>query len=98
MVIRYADGSYVDGVIHKLEGGTLRAVVAGLDDAVEFTLVRDEWISESGNAVTFEFPLKSGVRLLDIMPAMIGEGAGHCAAGGDCVLRRASNPGSGLPN
>src|SRR5471030_2420458 len=46
MVIRYSDGSFVDAVIHWLDGGTLRAAVAGIDDAVEFTLIENKWISE----------------------------------------------------
>jgi hypothetical protein len=82
MVIRYSDGSYVDGVIHRLEGATLRAAVAGLDDAVEYTLIQDRWISETGLLVTFEFPIERGLDLFQIMPG--------CAAGGDCLLRRTS--------
>ena len=42
MVIRYSDGSYVEGVIHRLEGATVRAAVAGLDDAVEYRLMQDK--------------------------------------------------------
>ena len=41
MIIRYSDGSYVEGVIHRLERGILRATVAGIDDAVEFILQRE---------------------------------------------------------
>ena len=98
MVIRYSDGSFIDGVIHRLEGGTLRAAVTGLDDAVEFRLIRDEWVSESGNAVTFEFPISIRAELLDILPAAGAEGVGHCAVGGDCLLRRMSSMGSGPLN
>jgi hypothetical protein len=90
MIIRYCDGSYVEGVIHRLEGGTLRVTVAGLDDAVEYTLFEDGWTSETGYGVTFEFTVQ---REMDLLPAMMGAGAPGCAAGGDCVLRRM--PGSG---
>ena len=93
MVIRYSDGSYIDGVIHRLEGSVLRAEVAGRDDAVEFRLVRDQWISESGNAVTFEFPLRIRAELFEIAPPIDSDGFGHCAVGGDCLLRRMSGTG-----
>jgi hypothetical protein len=90
MIIRYADGSYVEGVIHRLECGTLRATVAGIDDAVEYILFEDGWTSETGDDVTFEFILQ---REVDVVTGMMGAGRPGCAAGGDCVLRRM--PGSG---
>ena len=90
MVIRYSDGSYAEGVIHRLEGATVRAAVAGLDDAVEYTLMQDQWISEMGLVVTFEFPIVKGKDLFQVMPPMMGQQEAGCAAGGDCVLRRTS--------
>jgi hypothetical protein len=85
MIIRYSDGSYVEGVIHKLECGILRATVAGIDDAVEYTLFEDRWTSETGDDVTFEFTVQ---REVDLMMGMMGAGGLGCAAGGECVLRR----------
>jgi hypothetical protein len=90
MFIRYADGSYVEGVIHRLEGATLRAAVAGIDDAIEYTLMQDKWISETGLVVTFEFPKETGTDLFRIMPRTVCQPEEGCAAGGDCVLRRTS--------
>ena len=90
MVIRYSDGSYVEGVIHRLEGATVRAAIAGIDDAVEYTLIQDKWISEMGLVVTFEFPIEKGMDLCQIMPRMVCQPEAGCAAGGDCVLRRTS--------
>jgi hypothetical protein len=90
MIILYSDGSYVEGVIHKLERGILRATVAGIDDAVEFILSADGWTSETGDDVTFEFTLQ---REVDVAMGMMGAGEPGCAAGGDCILRRM--PGSG---
>ena len=98
MFIRYPDGSYSEGVIHRLEGSTVRAVVAGIDDAIEYRLVRDQWTSDKGVAVTFEFPLATGLDLFQIVPAMAGGGEPRCAAGGDCVLRRMSGLGTGPVN
>jgi hypothetical protein len=107
MVIRYSDGSYAEGVIHRLQGGTMRAAVAGVDDAIEYRLVRDQWTSEMGIVVTFEFilDLEKGMDLFQIAPVMIGDGeASHglegarCAAGGDCVLRRMSGSTIGRVN
>ena len=90
MIIRYSDGSRVEGLIHRLERGILRATVAGLDDAVEYTLFEDGWTSEMGDGVTFEFTAQ---REVDLLLATMGAEAQECAAGGGCVLRRM--PGSG---
>jgi hypothetical protein len=46
MIIRYSDGSWVEGLLHRLERGTLRATVVGIDDAVEYTLFEYGWISD----------------------------------------------------
>ena len=88
MVIRYSDGSSAEGVIHRLEGGTLRAAVAGVDDVMEYKLILDHWTSEMGVVVTFEFPMDREPDLFQIVPAMLDEGRARCAAGGDCVLRQ----------
>ena len=73
MVIRYSDGSYVEGVIYRLQGGTVRAAVAGVDDVIEYRLVREQWTSELGVVVTFEFTLglEKGMDRFQIMPPQI---------------------------
>jgi hypothetical protein len=58
MIIRRASGAYVEGVLHSLDRGTLRASVAGVDDAVEFTLWPSGWTSEAGDVVTFDFTIE----------------------------------------
>ena len=100
MVIRYSDGSYVEGVIHRLQGGTVRAVVAGVDDALEYRLIREQWTSEMGVVVTFEFTLdlEKKMNLFQNIPVLIGESEARCAAGGECVLRRMSGSDPGLVN
>jgi hypothetical protein len=95
MIVRYSDGSWVEGVIHSLERGTLRATVAGIDDAVEFILFEDGWTSEAGDDVTFEFTLQ---REVEVMMEMTGAREPGCAAGGDCVLRRIPGTGPVLVN
>ena len=92
MIIRYSDGSRVEGVVHRLERGTLRATVAGIDDVVDFILFEDGWTSEMGEGVTFEFRMQ---REVDVM---MGAGESECAAGGDCVLRRMPGTGPVLVN
>jgi len=90
MLIRYVDGSFVDAAIYRVDGGRIRAAVAGLDDAADFRLVEDEWVSEEGRVVWFEFPIDIGVDITRILPAPVR--AEHaCAAGGDCLLRRVSS-------
>jgi hypothetical protein len=101
MVIRYCDNSYVEGAIHSLESGIVRATVAFVDDALKYTLIQGRWTSERGAVVTFEFPVERGLNLCriqpsQIMPVNIGEGAAGCAAGGDCALGRM--PGSCMVN
>lgn len=98
MVIRYSDGSYVEAVLHRLQGATLRAAVAGIDDAVEYTLMQNKWISETGLVVTFEFPIEKGIDLFQITPRMICQPEAGCAAGGDCVLRKTSRSCAGPVN
>jgi hypothetical protein len=98
MVIRYADGSYVEGVIYRLEGATMRAAIAGIDDAVEYTLIHDQWISETGLTVTLEFPIEIGMDLFQVMPRTTADREARCAAGGDCVLWRTSGTCAGPVN
>jgi hypothetical protein len=98
MVIRYSDGSFAEGVMHRLEGGTVRAEVAGVEDAVEYRLILDRWTSEMGVVVTFEFTMDRGPDLLQIVPAMTSEEEARCAAGGDCLLRRMSGSGTARVN
>jgi hypothetical protein len=85
MIVRYADGTCGEAVIHKLERGTMRATVVGAEDAVEFTLVGDRWTSEWGDGVTFEFGAPAQTSFLLVST---GTGEATCAAGGDCLLRR----------
>ena len=98
MIIRYSDGSFVNGVIHSLEGCIIRAAVAGFDDAVEFRLIEEEWISEGGAIVTFEFLVKDHVEPIAILPELSDSGAPGCAAGGLCILRRISRADVRAPN
>lgn len=94
MLIRYSDGSFVEAIIHRLQGGCIRAAIPDADDEVEYRLINDEWFSESGLAVTFEFAERLPAELLLISSANLNHMSGGCAAGGDCVLRRISPPGA----
>src|ERR1035438_1789155 len=85
MIIRLANGPYVEGVLHSLNWGTLRASVAGVDDAVEFTLSPSGWTSEAGDVVTFDFTIE---REQEIFLGGSEENHAWCAAGGACKLRQ----------
>jgi hypothetical protein len=98
MIIRYSNGSSAEGVMRRVEGGTVRAEVGGVDDAVEYRLIQDQWTSETGVVVTFEFTVDNGRDLFQIMPVMTGEEEARCAAGGDCILRRTSGSGTAWAN
>ena len=97
MIIRYSDGSFVNGVIHSIEGSTIRAAVAGFDDAIEFRLIEEDWISEGGATVTFEFLLKENTDPLATRAELSDPINPGCAAGGHCLLRRIS-PADYRPN
>src|SRR5689334_7215472 len=85
--IRYADGTTAECVILRLVGRRMRAVVAGTVDAAEFRLLLEDWVSDRGEVVCFEFG--PDCPLSQQMPALKspGEQAG-CAVGGNCMLRR----------
>ena len=89
MVIRYEDGSMAHAVIYRLIGGNLRAAVEGVEAPVDFKLIRGRWISNSGASVTFEFPVEIGMEFLEsITELALSTEHGHCAIGGDCLIRR----------
>jgi hypothetical protein len=98
MIIRYSDGSSVECAMHRLEGGIVRAEIAGIEDAVAYTLIQGKWISETGLAVTFEFPLDTGRDRSRSMPLNVCEQESRCATGGDCLFRPASGACAGLVN
>jgi hypothetical protein len=89
MIIRYENGSKAHAVIYRLIGGGLRAAVEGIDDPVDFRLIGGKWISNSGTGVTFEFSIEIGTEFLDTLTDLAGsEEDGHCAMGGECLIRR----------
>ena len=78
MIVRYEDGSTAHAVIYRLTGSRLRAAVEGAD----------------GAGVTFEFPIEIGMEFLQTLTDLaLSEEQGHCAMGGDCVIRRMAEPG-----
>ena len=98
MVIRYVDGSYVEGAIRQLDGDTVRIAIAGIDHTVEYQFIQGRWTSRTGVQVTFEFPREQAIDLIRrLPPAKRGE-EGQCAAGGDCALRRLSGLDAGPVN
>lgn len=100
VIIRYEDGSTTHAVIYRLIGGTLRAAVEGTDGPVDFKLIRGKWISNRGAGVTFEFPIEIGMEFLQTLTDLAdSEGDGHCATGGECLIRRMAESGNnGAPN
>ena len=99
-IIRYEDGSMARAVIYRLIGGNLRAAVEGVEAPVDFKLIRGNWVSNSGAGVTFEFPIEIGMDFLQVLKDLAhSEGYGHCAMGGDCVIRQIVDSGAnGAPN
>jgi hypothetical protein len=57
MLIRYADGRTLVGILLVLTATYLRVALKDQDDIAEFRLVSGRWVSEDCEPVTFEFPL-----------------------------------------
>jgi len=96
MIVRYEDGSKAHAVIYRLIGTHLRAAVEGVEDPVDFKLIRGNWISDSGAGVTFEFPIEIGKEFLqNLTDLALSEEQGRCALGGECVIRRVAGSGNG---
>ena len=57
MLIRYADGKILVGILMALTGSYLRVALKDADDVAEYRLVSGRWVSEDCEPVTFEFPL-----------------------------------------
>ena len=57
MLIRFADGRSLKGLIVGLTGGTMRVALPGREDIFEFNLVNGQWVSaDTCEVVSFEFP------------------------------------------
>ena len=98
MIVRYEDGSMAHAVIYRLIGTNLRAAVEGSENPVDFKLLRGKWISDRGTNVTFEFPIEIGMEFLQTVTDLaLSEERGRCALGGDCVIRRMSDPDNHAP-
>lgn len=57
MLIKYANGSVLEGILVSLRGGQLRIATKNGDDLLEFNLVQGIWISEHCEPVTFDLTL-----------------------------------------
>jgi hypothetical protein len=98
MIIRYSEGFCIEGIIQRIEGDTMRAAVAGHDDAVEYRLIDQQWMSAGGARVTFEFPPQAQIDPFPILPDPFLPRDADCFAGGSCRLRGISLLDTGLPN
>jgi hypothetical protein len=62
--------------------------IAGRMDTVEFRLLLDDWVSDTGEVVSFEFGfsgMPGGLAQYGTAPVPYTP---ECAAGGDCMLRK----------
>lgn len=56
MLLHYGDGRIRAGILLSLCGDQMRVALKDADDVVEIQLVNGIWISDSCEAVSFEFP------------------------------------------
>ena len=56
VLVKYTDGTILRGILLVLWGAELRIAVSGCDDIAVFRLVKQRWLSQDCDVVTFEFP------------------------------------------
>jgi len=54
-LIGFSNAVVVEAFVFQASENRIRAVVAGLDDAVELRRIGSQWFSETGECVSFEF-------------------------------------------
>ena len=54
MLIKYASGLVIEGMLISLRGSQLRVAPKDSDDLLEFSLVEGVWLSEHCEPVTFD--------------------------------------------
>ena len=57
MLVRQSNGQARPAVILALAGDTIRVALKDNDDVAEYRLVKQSWIAENFDPVSFEFPL-----------------------------------------
>jgi hypothetical protein len=57
MLIRYRNGLLAEAVILSLTGSKMRVALKDADDVLELRLIKDMWVTEDGEPVTFDFTL-----------------------------------------
>jgi hypothetical protein len=54
-LMRFSDSLIVEGCIVEATRNRIRAIVPGLDDAIQLRRKGTQWFSENGEPVSFEF-------------------------------------------
>jgi len=54
-LIGFSNAVIAEALVLKITKNRIRVVVAGLDDAIQLRRVGQQWFSETGEPVTFEF-------------------------------------------
>ncbi len=57
MLIRYRNGLLLEAVLLSLRGGTMRVALKDSEDILELRLVKDAWVDDTGEIVTFDFSM-----------------------------------------
>jgi hypothetical protein len=57
MLIRYRNGLLAEAVILSLTGSKMRVAMKDGEDVAELRLIKDTWITEDGEPVTFDFTM-----------------------------------------
>ena len=60
MMLLFEDGLRVEAVLLATGDYRMRVVVRGANDATELRLIKDQWMSEEGEAVDIESILAAG--------------------------------------
>jgi hypothetical protein len=54
IILRYPDGSRVQGLLLSEDSARLRVTIPGRKDTLELQLVNDRWVDEDGHKVSIE--------------------------------------------
>ena len=60
MMLMYEDGKRVEAVALAQSDWRMRVVIRGDEDATELRLIKDQWLSDEGDAVDIESILIAG--------------------------------------
>jgi hypothetical protein len=60
MILQYENGLRADALLLAMGDGHLRVIIRGAKDATSLRLIKDQWMTEEGDAVDIESLMLTG--------------------------------------